>query len=296
MTNEILFSLVIPTYNRASFIGKAIESVLAQTYTNFQLIIVDDGSTDNTEEVVKQYSDPRITYHKKQNAERGAARNTGTSIATGLYVNFFDSDDLLYPNHLEEALKTISTYYNPEMFHLGYDIKTPDGKLLGKVNMLKGDIGPKLVTGNFLSCNGVFIRRDIARQLPFNEDRRLAAFEDWQLWLRISSRFPVYYNNTITSTVVNHSQRSVLDTKKDGLINREKVLISSLKEDKQFMSTFGHKLMKLQASLYTYVSLHLALTRRYKKEAATYLLKGITLNPEEVLKRRFLAILKHIIQ
>lgn len=295
MTKNVRFSIIIPTYNRAFFIPRAIESVLSQSYSNFELIIVDDGSTDNTDDVVKQFKDPRITYHKKENEERGAARNTGTSIASGQYVNFFDSDDLLYPNHLEEALKTIEAYNNPEIFHLGYDIKTPEGLFLIKKNNFRGEIGPKLIGGNFLSCNGVFIRKDIALELPFNEDRKLSAFEDWQLWLRISSRYPIHYSNTVTSTVINHSQRSVLLTKKDALLNREKLLISSLKEDAVFMSTFGDQLRILQANLSTYVSLHLALTREHKKEAVRYLIKGVKLNPMEVFKRRFLAILKHLI-
>lgn len=295
MTKNVRFSIIIPTYNRAFFIPRAIESVLSQSYSNFELIIVDDGSTDNTDDVVKQFKDPRITYHKKENEERGAARNTGTSIASGQYVNFFDSDDLLYPNHLEEALKTIEAYNNPEIFHLGYDIKTPEGLFLIKKNNFRGEIGPKLIGGNFLSCNGVFIRKDIAIELPFNEDRKLSAFEDWQLWLRISSRYPIHYSNTVTSTVINHSQRSVLLTKKDALLNREKLLISSLKEDAVFMSTFGDQLRILQANLSTYVSLHLALTREHKKEAVRYLIKGVKLNPMEVFKRRFLAILKHLI-
>lgn len=295
MTKNVLFSIIIPTYNRALFIHKAIESVLAQSYSNFELIIVDDGSTDNTGEVIKHFKDPRITYHKKENEERGAARNRGTSIASGQYVNFFDSDDLLYPNHLEEALKTIEVYNDPEIFHLGYDIKTPEGLVLIKKNNFRGEIGPKLISGNFLSCNGVFIRKDIAIELPFNEDRRLSAFEDWQLWLRISSRYSIHYSNTITSTVINHSLRSVLVTKKEALLNRERLLISSLKADTAFMLTFGDQLRVLQANLCTYVSLHLALTREHKKEAIRYLIKGVKLNPMEVFKRRFLAILKHLI-
>lgn len=294
MNNDILFSIIIPTFNRAAFIGKSIESVLAQSYPRFELIIIDDGSTDHTEEVVRQYNDPRVLYHKKANAERGAARNTGALLAQGLYVNFFDSDDILLPNHLEEAVKVICRYDNPEIFFLGYEIRTPTGKLVTQINNLKGNVGPKLMHGNLLGCNGVIVRKDIALRFPFSEDRRIAVFEDWQLWLRIASRFPIRYNNTITSTLINHTGRSVLSTTKEVLTTRGRALMISLKDDPIFMEVFGHKLNILQGNVYTYISLHLALTKKYRGVALKYLMKGIILNPREILKRRFLAILKHL--
>ncbi|MGK7390867.1 MAG: glycosyltransferase [Candidatus Cyclobacteriaceae bacterium M2_1C_046] len=294
--NNISFSIIIPTYNRAQFIQKAIQSVLDQSYDNFELIIVDDGSTDNTEEVVNKYTDSRIKYYKKKNEERGAARNAGIFLASGDYVNFLDSDDLLYPNHLNEGCKFVFNNNNPEIFHLGYDVKSPEGRIINKIDSHKGDIGKKLIKGNFLSCNGVFIRRDIAMNLPFNEDRKLAAFEDWQLWLRMASRFPFYGHNIITSTVVNHDERSVFVTKKDPLIIRGEILLSSLKDDSKFMETFGDKLNILKGSINTYISLHLALTKQYQKGALLYLLKGIVANPMEIFKKRSLIILKYLVQ
>ena len=82
MTN-ILFSIVVPTYNREKFIVKTIQSLLNQTYNNFELLIIDDGSTDNTEKVVREIEDQRIQYHQKENGERGAARNYGAKLAKG---------------------------------------------------------------------------------------------------------------------------------------------------------------------------------------------------------------------
>src|SRR5687767_9278561 len=95
-----VFSIVIPTYNRAHLIKKTIESVLAQDFADFELLVVDDGSKDDTESVVSSFTDKRVHYFKKQNGERGAARNFGAARAKGSYLNFFDSDDLLYRNHL----------------------------------------------------------------------------------------------------------------------------------------------------------------------------------------------------
>ena len=94
------FSIVVPTYNRAGFIPATIKSVANQSFTSWELLIVDDGSTDDTAAVVAARPDPRLHYLPKTNAERGAARNYGLARAQGEYVLFLDSDDRLHPNHL----------------------------------------------------------------------------------------------------------------------------------------------------------------------------------------------------
>src|SRR5687768_2380273 len=115
--NDLLFSVIIPTYNRADRIGAAIDSVLKQTYTNFEIIVVDDGSTDNTDEVVAEFTDPRIRYYKKKNEERNIARNFGVSQSKGAYVNFLDSDDTVFDHHLEEAKQLITKLNKPEFVY-----------------------------------------------------------------------------------------------------------------------------------------------------------------------------------
>ena len=116
------FSIVMPTYNRAGLIIDSIKTAIAQDYPNFEIIVVDDGSTDNTEEVVLALQNPKIRYHKKLNEERAAARNKGAELAKGDYVTFFDSDDYLYPNHLSEAVKLIEKNQKPEMIYLAYNV------------------------------------------------------------------------------------------------------------------------------------------------------------------------------
>jgi glycosyltransferase involved in cell wall biosynthesis len=293
--NLIFFSIIIPTYNRSEFVINSINSVLSQTYENFELIIVDDGSTDDTEAVVSKIKDRRLHYYKKENAERGAARNYGVNIAQGEYINFLDSDDLLYENHLSVALNFIETEENLWFFHLGYDIKTSDGILMSQVDNLSENVGFKLIKGNNLSCNGVFLRKDILIENRFSEVRDLSGFEDWELWLRLVSRYKLYYRNTITSTVINHDMRSVLSSDKEALIRRQELLLESLAKDKIFNDFFGHQTYVLQASLHTYVALHLAITKKYRKDAIRYLLKGLKLNPKEIFTRRFFAIIKHLI-
>ena len=99
---KIKFSIILPTYNRAYLLPYAIESVIEQSYKNWELIIVDDGSTDNTRDLVKKYKkkDKRITYIYQDNSERSAARNNGILRASGEWVCFLDSDDKYLSNHL----------------------------------------------------------------------------------------------------------------------------------------------------------------------------------------------------
>src|ERR1044071_9472053 len=127
MNNTITFSIIMPVYNREGIVEQTIQSVLRQSYRDYELIIVDDGSTDNTEEVIKNISDEKISYYKIKNSERGAARNFGVKKAKNDYVAFLDSDDLLYPHHLSVAYQNIDTLKCPEVFSLNYDVKNAGG-------------------------------------------------------------------------------------------------------------------------------------------------------------------------
>lgn len=110
--NRPFFSIIIPTYNRVNHICLPIESIIAQTFTDWELIVVDDGSTDDTQAFVTSYHDERIRYVWQQNKERSAARNYGISIAQGEWICFQDSDDAYLPHHLEVLYDGIKN--NPE--------------------------------------------------------------------------------------------------------------------------------------------------------------------------------------
>jgi len=289
------FTVVIPTYNRSQFIIKTIQSVLNQSYTDFEVIVVDDGSTDNTEEAVKSIPDTRVFYYKKTNAERGAARNFGTLKAKGEYVTFLDSDDLLYPEHLQDASQLILKNNTPEAFHLGYEIKNEYGKTLYKIDDLPSIANRILIKGNTLSCLGVFLRNDIAVKNLFNENRLLSGLEDWELWLRIAVQFPIYTSNTITSTMINHDERSVLSIPKEEQIARFDVLFSLVLSNPLITNYYKGSLNVFKSSCYSYIALHLALAKKYKKDSISYLIKSIAQSPVSVFTRRFLAIIKHLV-
>lgn len=277
-------------------IVKTITSVLQQTFNDFEIIVVDDGSTDNTEEVVGAIKDSRLQYIKKQNGERAAARNFGAAMASGQFVNFFDSDDIALPNHLQEAHNLLSKHPYAVWFHLGYAFADPNDQVFRTINSFQGDTLNQFVCdGNPLSCNGVFIRKDIITQYKFNEDRSLSASEDYELWCRLAARFPLYYSNTITSWVVDHDLRSVRTINGEILIKRLNLLVQYLKKDEQVMTYFGKDFSKIEMDSNSYIALHLADVPKYKLKSLLYALKALNNHISLLRKKRFYAIVKNLI-
>lgn len=289
----------MPVYNRAGFLEKSISSVLSQTYANFELIVVDDGSTDHTAEVVKEiinkYPDKQIRYFYKENGERGAARNYGAAKASGEILNFFDSDDLLYPNHLSEANAFLNAKDEIFWFHQGYDVKNENLELLKKGPTLPEFPNRKLISGNHLSCNGVFIKKDLFVKYRFNENRLLAGLEDWELWLRLSAKYPLFVQNKISSSVLQHMDRSVLDKNPEKLIQRVSLLMELIEKNDTVREFMGKDILHFKGSCTSYISLHLALMKNQKINSVRYLFKTLVIQPGFILQRRFFAILKHII-
>ncbi|MGC4057597.1 MAG: glycosyltransferase family A protein [Chitinophagaceae bacterium] len=290
------FSIVVPTYNRAALIGKTLRSLLDQSYDNYEIIVVDDGSTDNTEEVVRSFDHPRLRYFKKQNAERAAARNYGASKAEGEFVNFFDSDDLALPDHLSVAAQLLQEHPEANWFHLGYEWADPDGVVFRSVNRFQGDtLNNLMASGNPLSCNGVFVRREVLKQHPFNEDRALSASEDYELWCRLTARYPLYYSNKVTSTIIDHEARSVRVIHGEKLIQRLELLIHYLRQDAIVMQYFGNSFCRIRMDSNSYIALHLANAPKYKFQSIVYLLKSMGNNLYLLRTKRFYACVKNIL-
>jgi glycosyltransferase involved in cell wall biosynthesis len=116
-------SVVIPLYNKGFIISETLNSVLAQTFKDFEVIIVNDGSTDNGFEIVSQYTDNRIRLYNQENKGAAAARNLGIEKATGELIAFLDADDYWYPNHLEELFKLYTDLPNCGIYGSRYFMK-----------------------------------------------------------------------------------------------------------------------------------------------------------------------------
>lgn len=192
-------SVVIPTYNRAHLISRAIQSVLDQTYQDFEIIIVDDGSTDNTEEIVKNFEIPKIKYIR-HNGNKGAsaARNTGIKASKGEYIAFQDSDDEWFPDKLEQQMKVFSNapsnvgvvYSGFYRIEVNKKLYIPDAHIAQK----EGNIHNQLLKGNFIGTPAVLIKKECFENVKYF-DEEIPALEDWELWIGISKYYCFKYIN-----------------------------------------------------------------------------------------------------
>ena len=221
--NELFFSIVIPTYNRADLIGRTLATVQAQEFTAWEVLIVDDGSKDNTAEVVQPFlADSRLQYRPKESGERGVARNYGLERARGEYVIFLDSDDLFHPNHLATLHAAIQAAPVPPNFiATKYDFERDGQRRPSDLGPLPaGPLGfESFLTGNVLACN-VCVRRENSQLFSFEEDRRYAAVEDWMFMLQNTQHGDaVQLVDALTLTMNDHDQRS-MRADNQGLIRR----------------------------------------------------------------------------
>ena len=214
MTRNLFFSVVIPTYNRAHLVPKTIDSILAQQYEPFELIVVDDGSTDDTEKVLQKYTnDARFRYFRKENAERGAARNYGFQKAKGDYVFFIDSDDLMLPGHFSVMNEKIAKLgMLPDFIAPGFEIVNPDGSFNYPGHPFKeGWYDMNIILkGNYFACL-VTVKRDNPKLIPYTEDRSLAVMEDWIFLAQNLEKSKIYVLDEKTIHMVEHDQRSMAD-------------------------------------------------------------------------------------
>lgn len=292
--NDILFSIVIPTYNRAKFIRNTIDSVLVQTYDNFEVIVIDDGSTDNTAEIVRSIKDPRLSYHLKENGERAVARNFGARKAKGHYINFLDSDDYVYPDHLAEARNFLLDYPDAKVFHLAYEIRESKGKVLRIVDHQE-PLNNSLLFGNTLSLNGVFVERQTALDNPFNEDRGLSSLEDWEFYIRLASRFEFHHVKPVTSVIVQHDTRSVMTKDIPSIQAKVDLFCKYVLADEANRAKYADLLKNATASAKTYAALHIAMTGGEKGLAWRYLRAGISDSSSQMFSKRFIVIMMFLL-
>lgn len=290
-----LFSIIVPTYNRADLISNTLQSLISQSSNDWEIIIIDDGSTDNTKSIIQEYLSDDVRYVYRNNFERAASRNFGASIARGQYVNFFDSDDLALPHYLEIARKLIYEKNNPNWFLVNYEIVKSTGILVRpKLEFEMDIINLQLKYGNLLSCSSVFINREIFIKHKFNEDRDLSASEDYELWLRLAARYPLFYSKEVGCQLVDHPQRSVRTINSAALYKRINLLIKYSSADEMVVIFFKSHFKEFQAGLYAYLALHLSDFSRSKMLSIFFLLKTFMLQPKFLFKKNSAVIFRNI--
>jgi glycosyltransferase involved in cell wall biosynthesis len=185
-------SLIIATFNHARFLGEALDSAIAQTLKGLEIVVVDDGSTDDTPAVLARYAG-RIRIVRQPNRGLAAARNMGLATARGTYVGFLDADDVLMPTKLAEQAAVLDrapavgwTYCDVLIETVATGAVTRASERFGySARMLEGWLFPELIHGNFIPAIAPLVRRTVL-DAAGGFDERLTALEDWDLWLRLS--------------------------------------------------------------------------------------------------------------
>jgi glycosyltransferase involved in cell wall biosynthesis len=185
-------SLIIPTFNHARFLGAAIDSALTQTLGAVDVIVVDDGSTDETPAVLERYAG-RVRVLRQPNRGLSAARNAGLAAARGTFVAFLDADDIMAPTKLAAQLAVLErspaigwTYCDVLMETVATGATTRASERFGyAARALDGWLFPELIHGNFIPAIAPLVRRT-ALETAGGFDERLTALEDWDMWLRLS--------------------------------------------------------------------------------------------------------------
>lgn len=291
-TSDPVFSVVIPTYNRAAHLHAAINSVLEQTFADFEVLVVDDGSTDDTAAIVSAFTDHRVKYIYQINRERGAARNNGVRNAAGRIICFLDSDDVLLPHHLQTALTAFDIAQAMQVFCTSFIIRNQNAD---RNILLPDNINTALTQSNVISCNGIFIRREFILANMFSEVRELSALEDWELWLRMSALTTMHSSSEITSVIMQHDERSVMQSNPDSIEKRFNAFFLHISDNTVLLQYLGRRAQQLFANCETYMALHIAMGGANKKRALLHLRKGVCLHGSVIFTRRFLAIIKHLI-
>ncbi|WP_405420007.1 glycosyltransferase [Marinobacter flavimaris] len=195
-------SVITPTYNRAEFLPAAISSVLAQTYEDFELIVVDDGSVDHTLKVIKPFlEDRRVRYFFQENQGQSFARNYALAQSSGEFIGFLDSDDLWCPDKLEKQLKSFNAHPGADIVHGDEALINEQGKVISRKNMRRYS---GCITRQLLADNSVSITTALVKRRCFDEmggfDTSVGVADDYDLWLRFSARYRFHYEPGIVAS------------------------------------------------------------------------------------------------
>ena len=198
--NKIFVSVIIPTFNRANDLRRALDSLTSQSFTLFEVIICDDGSTDNTNDVINEYLQKlNIVYLKINNSGKPAVpRNIAISKAKGIYIAFLDSDDWWDKDKLQISIEILESGYDL-VYSDFFSVKSEKKIAIIKVRSLANDITEDLlVDGNPICNSSVVIRKSILDLVgPLNEGSDFIAWEDFDLWLRTSLITNKFYHISI---------------------------------------------------------------------------------------------------
>ena len=271
-------SVVIPTYNRANLLPRAVNSVLAQTYQDYEIIIVDDCSSDNTQAVISNFDDSRIhSLRHERNKGASAARNTGIGYARGEYIAFLDDDDEWLPINLEDQVRLLDL--SPHSVGLTYGwmdtVEDSSGRIMpGSRDTISGDVFEDALGLNFPPTPALLVRSSVVREVG-GFDERLTIYEDPDFFLRISQRYEVsVLPEVIAKRHVEHGKDRLSDNTPEMLSTSSEIL-------KAYMAGYSSEL-RHRPQAHSAVLRHFAtveMMRGDRMAAVSAFLTSVKLNP-----------------
>lgn len=291
----IQFSVVVPSYNYGKGLLKLVDYFAASGRHDYELIIVDDGSKDDTQAIFSAFKAPQVKYFRKENGERGAARNYGADRARGRYICFFDQDDFPFPTFLDEAASCIEKLKEPMVFCVGMEVRDQNGNVLRRSEDLPDPLNSKLLRGNLFGCGGIFLKREVLAEVRFKEERGLVGTEDWLFKLQVCARHEIRYWGKVCWAYIDTGNNSVYRFSEADLNSRAELLVKHLRADPVFMEKYGAHLTDIEAMRSIYTALHLALAGKIARPFQ-YLGKAFLKRPAGLLRPATLGTAKNVLR
>jgi glycosyltransferase involved in cell wall biosynthesis len=228
--NELKASVIVAMFNGEATIEKTLNSLLAQTYNKFEIIVVDDGSTDSSTKIVEKYlKEDRVKYIYKQNGGVAAARNTGIENAGGDIIGFCDQDDLWKPEKLTEQMKVFNDNAHIGVVYSWIEVDR-EGMLSESHPCFEGDCFKALLMQNFISCCTGMARRDLLLEIGgFDESRELHGVDDRHVWLRLAKITSFAVVKQVLATYVIHGANYSLNEEK--MLKADRVCIEKILQE-----------------------------------------------------------------
>lgn len=247
-----LVSIIIPTYNNQNTICRAIDSCFNQTYQNIEILVIDDGSTDNTKEILKKYkNDLRFNYYYQENQERSTARNHGLDLAKGEYIQFLDSDDEIYPTKIEKQVSFLNTHPEYFLVYCGVEYKDDLEQIIHTLEpKIDGPIDDEILKRNFFVVHSPIFRKTNVR-FDINMNR----LEDWQFWIYIVKKKKVAYIDEILCDIF--IEKQVSKKYVINMIKGEISLYTKLRKKIHYFSKNNFLLLYYQFKRVVYLIFHI---------------------------------------
>lgn len=280
-------SVVIPTYNRAEYLPQCIESILGQSFRDFEVLLIDDGSTDTTLEAVSAYCPP-VTYVRQENQGAPAAYNTGIRLARGPYVAFVDSDDVLLEGALQAGTDCLDQHPEVGFSHGRACAIDQRGHVIGFTRRphCKGscvrsgtDELKLLLLGNYVCHSSVMVRRSCFEVVGLYDPAFCRGSEDFDMWVRVAKRYAVAYIDKPLARFRIHD-RSISSGREVAEIEwAHHQILRSVFDDQEL----GHAYRRVRRKAYSHLYLLLAdiaISQHDVKAARRYLVRGFSAHPQ----------------